>query len=272
MFVLRRWVELVPHVFVGAALGACSADDTPSTSRHLRADGELCSAPSDCEGGGCAMSETVSAWICTRPCEASAECGTSGYGQMVCDKDGLCVPPCLYGKSAGSTVCTAAGVYEECADQSAAEFCKSCGCAPFGGGVCASTGCVIPQPDGSGCTVHEECTSGLCDPEMTTCAQPAVVGGQCHFDAQCASHNCSNDGDSSIPGVCRVPLGSPCTNADCNMCIDGWCARSRCTNGVSCAPGWSCLDGIDGVDYCYQHCTASPDCYDGTCQPDGYCY
>lgn len=276
----RRFVTFIRPIdaplrgtFLLLAVAMCACGDAAAERPPPLQDGEPCAVAEDCASGMCATLGEFGGKTCTRPCHGPADCKPPPGGGLACDKTGRCARPCEYLSRSGSTVCTFPGVYEECADQDPVEFCSACGCATYGGGACvADKGCVLPQPAGAACSVADECSSGLCDPETNQCSDPVGLGGACHYDVQCASGNCSNDGYTDSAGVCRVALGAPCTNDDCNMCVKGLCARSTCMNGVDCAPGWTCLDSISGSELCYQLCGTSSDCYNGSCQANGYCY
>jgi len=178
------------------------------------------------------------------------------------------------------------GVLVACATLTDAQ-CQQCGCEPFGGGTCvAGVGCVQPMPDGSACTRAADCTH-VCDPETHTCITARAMGMACHYDAQCTTSNCSNDGEIGTAGVCNPMLGSTCMHAnDCTECVgwdstfqSGFCSRARCdpTNAPSCPSLWVCEAGSDGAHHCYETCdyaTSIGGCHDpfAICHSDNRCY
>jgi hypothetical protein len=117
------------------------------------------------------------------------------------------------------------------------------------------------------------------------------MGDPCTADDDCATENCSNDGDATTPGHCNQMLGTSCMGASgptatCTRCnrIDsfsnGICMRTACapithdhcpqlTDRV-----WECVSSVDGLHHCYETCPRDGiySCYDPfTFCNNGYC-
>lgn len=107
------------------------------------------------------------------------------------------------------------------------------------------------------------CPSGQwCSPEMG-CVPLAGEGEPCDVDAQCNTNHCSD-----VAKVCRIPVGSPCTDQNCDLCVhrdEGWSYCSRyCSTGVSLAYEREVCNGgvcasVDGVGTCHQSCSGALD-------------
>ena len=226
--------------------------------------------------------------FCTRECSGDS-CPTS----FVCGSSGLCGRTCTDGRTQGSgaseEICVG-GAFVACSTQDAASACSVCGCEPFGGGTCMEgTGCVVGQPDGTACTMAIECTSGACYHDTSTCGAPRATGEACLVDSDCATQNCSTDGDTSTPGVCNQELGSDCSGGrqtdTCTNCIaysssSSICGRRHCGPEAACPQlggrTWSCEMSTDGTQRCAEQCDPSASgylCLDlvQDCRASGFC-
>jgi len=284
-------------LLLSIALGVgCGGDDPLSL-------GTPCSSsnPSACESGICASGGSIGG-ICTQACSDTTPCPrVGGIGQLVCDPaTSLCQEPCAVDETrliGGETYVCRGSAFVACTDLTDAD-CGVCGCDLYGGGVCLPVGgCVEPKMDGAACTYAIECTSGACYYQSGTCGAPLALDAPCYADEDCASGNCSNDGDHASAGVCNMAFGDPCASAptDCNLCVgtgplsDGWCIRRFCNpddphpcpTGVSTAPGssrdWDCLRGADDMYRCYEDCTGHSGPYacletPFLCNLDNHCY
>jgi hypothetical protein len=95
-----------------------------------------------------------------------------------------------------------------------------------------------------GCPSSLRCSAGQC-------SEKAAVGERCDWDRDCKSDNCSN-----FAGVCRQPIGSSCTTANCDICItstgSSYCSR-ECSTPSQCGGG-KCV-GSAGSYYCHIPCS-----------------
>jgi len=229
---------------LGLLLGACQASDEqgsppptlPQTDQP-RELGRACSADDDCVSGTCltVIGPGGPSAFCTQPCETDDDCSDLA-------------PVCGVGPD-GSPVCAFAcdGIHHygfSCGDDD-----RPVACGPDAT-VCDQCGC----PEGM------RCTPGV------GCGEQSEVGGPCAFDGDCTSDNCS-----FLAQVCRVPLGSACTDRDCDSCLsDGdehsYCSR-ECVADAQCNGGICVWDGVNAL--CVQRCEGpSDESCPGTCQPE----
>ena len=161
-------------------------------------------------------------------------------------------------------------------------------------------GCVVPMPDGTGCTYDAECESALCMNLETVRLEPAHVPGippgdgvcsrSCCDDSTCgAGMKCWESGSGAracIPeavlamGAFGVPAAEACTRTSCGarVCsgasVDAYTLDSRaatmCTDGgglrISCSDHSQCPGTFGTCDEGF--CTAT-DCDPGC--PTGLC-
>jgi len=121
------------------------------------------------------------------------------------------------------------------------EYClPSCeGGATWNLGFACEDGQAVPcaEASDSSCSVCG-CPSNLrCVPEEG-CVELLEVGEACAADADCKSANCGDD-----TKLCRVPLGQPCDETNCDLCFrsEDWSYCSvRCSTDSEC-PGSLCL-------------------------------
>lgn len=236
-----------------------------------------CTANADCASGMCIDTASYESY-CTATCTSASDCG-SATSDLTCDTvGGACVRRCGTGTTSGSGASTqlcVSGLFVACSTLDAVSHCDTCGCAPYGGGVCiAGMGCVTPEADGSACTLDAQCSSGVCYRDTHTCGAPRGMGGVCHVDAECSTSNCSTDGNTSMAGVCNQRLGSSCTapttgntrTATCTDCLitfgnsSGVCLRDACdpTNAPTCPDfdghTFECAQSTNGTNHCYETC------------------
>jgi hypothetical protein len=139
--------------------------------------------------------------------------------------------------------------------------------------------CVDGVPTSCDRLGDEHCAFCGCSPELTClmgtgCVPPSDVDGPCDSDEDCRSNNCS-----TFAGVCRVPLGTPCSSSDCDYCLDGWYCSREC-NGQGDCQGGHCLGSEDSNRlfeyYCLPPChpAASDACHGAVCElhPDALHY
>ena len=204
-------------VLACAAIGAASAcqtsgSTTPMTNSYPpRNQGPLygnCTVDSDCQSGLCLnIAPPTSMYAsnsCSQPC--SGTCPSGGGCGTAPDGSKKCLPSCN-GDEMGEYVCTG-GIEVPCqlADPSR---CDVCGCP-------SALRCIVGQG----------------------CAPKSDVGGPCTADSDCKTDNCS-----MISAVCRVPVGQPCTQEDCDLCM---------SNGA-------------GYSFCSRDCQSDQDCNGNLC-------
>lgn len=233
MFRRHRWVQSAVLV-IALSTQACGSDDAQS-ARAVSQLGYGCSVDADCASGVCTqIGNRGTSGICSFSCRADKDCATGDpYRIFSCGigegQERLCLPDCKRGGAyGGDPVCvdevtTACAVAPESA-------CQQCGCAK-------ST---------------DFCVSGV------GCVELKQVGEPCEGNHQCASSSCS-----PIAKVCRVPTGSPCTSADCDMCLTApsgysYCSR-QCTGRAEC-PGNLCLSDPALSSFAPQTYTCRPPC------------
>ncbi len=237
---------------------ACSAG-----GQCLDANGQSCSAGTDCASGHCAEGVCCNAG-CRDGCDA---CNQQGFvGQCVALAAGntgnpSCNPYLCNGKSmACPTSCTGD---QNCASN---DYCQIQPCACPGGTSCICPGiCVAKKPDGKACaaapsqctcTAPDQCQSGNC------------ADGYC-CDAPCFA-NCKACDVSGSEGTCTmVPLpyaGNPsCAPYVCNgspACPSSCTGDSDCVVGDTCdssTPG-QCVGPNNGAA-----CKSASDCTSGYC-------
>ena len=218
------------------ALGAACSGSKPPPSKAAIFD--PCTADEECASGlFCASSPEGR--HCTLACATTADCPDEYYLEcgVLADGTRACLPGCYLSSGLSGFACVD-GVPTSC-ERLGDEHCESCGCDP---GLACLTG--------------------------TGCVPPSDVGGPCDGDEDCLSNNCS-----TFDGVCRVPLGTPCSASDCDYCLDGWYCSRQCRAEADCQGG-RCLGESDGhgqftgVYYCRPSChpAASDACHGSECR------
>lgn len=186
---------------------------------------------------------------------------------------------CQYGPECESGVCVNfySGSYGYCSVRCGSECPQGmvCGTAQDGSKACMDA-CHTPDVGRSkaygcrngapiACAVADEsycsdcgCPSDLrCEPKVG-CQPKRDIDGPCAQDADCTSNNCS-----TYLGVCRIPVQSACTTANCDICTkdpqDGSTFCSRECDDTSQCNGGVCLVGQPTS--CSRACSACGDPY-----------
>jgi len=205
-----------------ALLAACTSNKPAPKGAY----GELCAGAEDCAAGLFCASVSDSKF-CTVTCATNGDCPVGPNGAylecgVLADGSKACLPGCFMRSPLTGFACID-GVPTSC-EVLGDEQCEQCGCAA--GMTCLTGKGCVPKSD---------------------------VGGPCDADDDCVSNNCS-----AFAGVCRVPLGTPCSTSDCDYCLSGWYCSREC-NLLHCEGGY-CLGEVDGVGqptgvyYCLPAC------------------
>jgi hypothetical protein len=195
-----------------------------------------CESDSGCRRSGiCLVSETGGR-SCSIPCSDDAQCDRWRCGVGSGGRR-ICLPGC-----SGDGVVCVDGVPHSCATVTDETLCGQCGC-------------------------NRDPMRPRCEPGVG-CMARSDIGGPCLEDDDCRTGNCSR-----YEGICRVPLGAPCTGVeDCDRCIrheeTGWsfCSRACRSDGTDpCVQdgGGACLGQADTENFtCRPGCAACP----GSCR------
>lgn len=211
------------------------------------AEGLPCLEDRQCASGLC---ETVDDGnVCTQACTVGDACPALEDGSArTCRENGVCGAPCAYSGLRSGYLCNGdTGTVMTCEEGNDVDHCSSCGCAPYGGGLCISgRGCIDPVADGGDCDIDDICESRLCNPNGGTCTQPLATGEPCTVGRYCASGLCNE--------VCVEPLadGEPCVGD--NFCVSGMCDSML-----------GCISPGDVGDPCVR----DTHCESGNCSTDG---
>jgi hypothetical protein len=244
---MNRATACLPVILV---VWACSGEG-PDQPQLLPLGGE-CVAHEECESGRCLLEwdHLPSPGYCTQscetdPCPVEYTCGISTDGSRICSW----------------TIITGCSPREE---EYYCEGSTPVSCARAPDWACWTCGC----SEGYNCTLRDGNTfdGGLC-------LIPRPVGEECWYDEWCQSENCSTRGE---PGRCLVPLGTPCTGANCQVCHtgDGWSFCTRvCEYESHCPWDFGCVRRYgESTHHCWKKCNpAAPDCPgDFVCEPVTY--
>jgi hypothetical protein len=218
---MERWTRLGRVVFssalIGMIVGACTGSSSEDGAKPVNNTGQSCTSNSDCPGGFCVTVmdrtplEQRTSSSCSMGCERDSDCTSDFAVTLQCatlpDGSKGCATACNGGFAPPGYVCqNGSPVACEIVGE---QYCEACGC-PMS----------LRCKPGEGCVAKSD------------------VGGDCAFDHDCRSNNCSTFG-----GVCRVPLGSACDGTNCDRCLTH-------------AGGWS---------YCSRDCDSEYDCQGGHC-------
>lgn len=178
---------------------------------------EFCAGPGDCPAGGVCVDLNISFHgVCFKACETDLECpnGLScvdpGNGEKFCDK-----PPELNCQDYNDNDFDG---LEDCEDATACA--TSFSCTPG------------PNPTGSACQIHNQCTSNGNDPLCIDSFNFFWPGGYCSQYCDMATNDCP------AGSVCTDYLFVPSGNATC---------MKTCATPQDCRPGYQCVQ--DGPDF-----------------------
>ena len=188
--------------------------------------GEPCDTNNQCATGFCMHWVAERAGFCSSSCTLSGGCPHGFTCTPVTSSQWTCLPTCRANQfRPGDGFACASGRTMRCELVSMHEYCAECGC-----------------PDGYFCDTQEP----------STCRPLVRVGNSCSSDAQCVSGNCGTvDGHQ----VCLVPIGSHCTDQNCEVCLgDGAFCSEQCSvsclgNNLVCG-AWSSDSRYACVPYC----------------------
>jgi hypothetical protein len=272
------------------AASACPADGRrPDGTSCL--DGVVCNGSETCRAGVCATGAPLSCEdgdLCTaHTCADPGGCSTTPIAGCCnaasdCDDGNACTTDQCSGPGGTCTHAAIAGCCNSDAQCGDGNLCTVDTCSGPGGtcGHSAITGCCTAATD---CNDNRVCTQDACDPLTARCTL-SPVAGCCATDADCADTNaCTTDLCERSTGACsRTPIAGCCTTAaDCDdglACTRDVCpvAGGACTTmpiAGCCATDTDCADGdactADSCDPATHLCARAP--IDGCCNADGDC-
>jgi hypothetical protein len=228
-----RFMSVIPCVFLGLLLGACSGDSScvPHDSRYCQEGvtywanscGNLEEVIEQCQCGclgdhsGCDPDCT-----CTPDC-LGKECGDDGC-------QGSCPPGCMAGEhcSQGICECDFVACGSACCAQGQACYQGAC-CTPnCSGRECGADGC---GGNCGGCGANEFCDAdGQCQGMPDDCRQdPCPKGYYCDLNTGECKAGCISDGDCPQPGTCDLASHSCRCDSGYHPCSDQ-CLPNNSTN------------------------------------------
>jgi cysteine-rich repeat protein len=253
-----------------AAVGVCDAEERcgggvdcpPDGSRpdgSACVDGLTCNGSEQCVGGVCAAGvpllcddgDVCTAESCTEPggC-SSAPIANCCRSDLECDDGNACTRGTCSGPGGTCTQLAVPGcclVDADCAD---ADACTADACVANRCQRTPITGCCATDAD---CGAAAACTAVACSATTRRCEVTPIVGC-CASDADCNDGNaCTNDACDLASGRCENSARPGCCST-AGDCADG----DRCTVDTCAAPGASC--GHARVAGC---CNVDADCGDG---------
>jgi len=277
-------------------LGACIPG-----SVNKKDTGQACSISSECKSGMCFPSPGTTAKYCREKCEpGSTTCpgGTKCVG-LPGDMTGLkggCLPFSILPEKAdgasceGNWQCASSYCYFDAevgkatcrrlCDLGADDCPEGTACLEVGPDQGACLPAIEPQPEGSACLHHHECTTGFCvllpGTQKKFCRNACTTGSGCKTGFQCVFS------DDPEVGAC-MPLGKAtgeacsssveCTTQVCwaesgpTVCLDP-CVTGQCNAGFECSMftpyGPVCLP-VAGIFEVGISCTTDSQCRSGIC-------
>jgi hypothetical protein len=230
----RRGLAPYALLLLLSVLAACPSSggpEAPDAAVPLER-GDYCYADAGCKSGICLQFPDTGAGTCSIACTTDTDCAPEDT-QTVCGigpaGEQACVPIC--GGAYGSYACVG-GLSTACTQ------------------VPDDTHCIV-----CGCPENLRCEPGA------GCMPKSEVGGNCLKDEDCRTGNCS-----TFAGVCRVPVGQPCDESNCDRCLtapNGWSFCSReCDSQNDCNGGQCIGHGSNGFFTCRPSCSsfADPTC------------
>ena len=259
-----------------SVLSACGDDDNKKKPPY--ANGEACSAASECVSGNC------SGGVCVEPVVAKKEAGAACSAPSECKsgkcEGGKCAVSVGGDKKADGATCSDAS---ECTSGKCGGSPKVCGGQDSGGDK---------KADGATCNDASECTSGKCggDPKVCGGVDKKDPGEDCTANDDCKSNKCDlGDGKTSTCLDENGKKGEKVACANNDECVSGSCLGSDASsktckklvdNGEDCDFLFECKSkyckksGSDNKGKCAdkvadgQSCDVHADCTSGYCAGD----
>ncbi|MBK9261025.1 MAG: hypothetical protein IPM54_14610 [Polyangiaceae bacterium] len=287
--------------------GMLSYPPVASGTMCMENGGKVCDAAGACVE--CNVGMDCASGVCQANVCQAAECGDMVQNGTESDVDcgGMCGgcddgKMCMIGTDCTSMVCDAGTM--TCAAPTCDDMVKN--------GSETDADCGGPCPDdckdGEGCMVHDDCTSGFCNPMTNMCATPAcndgfqngdetdtdcggtcpstcMNGQDCTKDADCSSGYCNAMMVCAAPTCTDMVQNGTETDIDCGgscpsdcmngqgCMVNGDCTSGYCDAMLTCAAP-SCTDMIENGTETDVDCggTCPNDCMDGQgCMVDGDC-
>jgi hypothetical protein len=231
-------------VFVAAVTGfhgACTKDGIDDFNEH-------CFNDSDCDSRICLTialkaDAPYSDW-CSQSCSGDSGCPEGFLCRPVEHPNAnmACVPPC--DNELGDGYACVNGVPALCSQGAYGTYCSEC----------------------DDCAATDYCEGSSIYPSSDQCLPKKATGQPCDYATECQSGECDYLADDPVPGedqkVCVVPVGSACTDQNCQYCVaNGQFCTKNCSGG-DCGSGNVCW-GSDPKYICAPTCDWDVDCPDG---------
>lgn len=223
----RCFSVLFPLSLLGCADGDPARQEPIAAAElGLKAAGESCSGPSECDSGFC-----VDSVCCTTACAGTCNACAANLKESL-DQSGTC-GAALAGLDPHNDC--AADPVSSCGKTGSCDGKGACALYPQGVSCATQSGqtntCVVQSSKGTICSGNGTCYTET-SPSGVPCAPYACKNGACAFP-------CASDADCQPPnrcesGVCKAkrPNGAPCsalTECSSGNCTDGVCCDSNCS-------------------------------------------
>jgi hypothetical protein len=242
---------LPPVPFILAALSLGCGSDAPTRKATPKDLALPCVDEQDCAFGECVKLEAFEAegsegLFCTTGCSETPDC--ADYGEdAVCGLSGHCILSCdssTWQNTSGNAILCASSIPVDCASLEG-RMCDQCGCPG----------------------------EAYCDETSNTCRSQKANGEECDDAIECIDFSCGEP-EKGGTDVCLAHLGEPCTDEDCERCVnpgreEGYCTTSCDADDAPTSMRWGtrtyhCItDTETGRSWYKLGCTVSLPCTTG---------